>query len=105
MTSVTSCGPNAASMRSRAAEVRRRELSEAGATIERLRTQFDQLLDAVKVGETVRYCSKGLHLMLPYNKYRHGGKERCRACRRLWQAENRKASDQRDSSTELQVSA
>ncbi len=68
----------------------RRELAEAQGENDRLRMQLDQLIDTLAVGGSVRFCSKGRHLMLPYNTYRHGGKERCRECRREWQA-NRKA--------------
>lgn len=58
----------------------------------RLRAQNDQLVAALKAGVRVELCSKGLHLMVDYNTYRNGGKQRCRACRQDWEAANRNPS-------------
>ncbi|QRY48146.1 hypothetical protein JVX93_15975 [Mycolicibacterium boenickei] len=85
--------------------VMRQELSASDATIARLRTQVDQLLDALKAGSPVRMCSNNRHPMLEYNTYRHGGKERCRECRREWQANRKTALTSAKVPAELEYSA
>lgn len=50
----------------------------------RLRAQHQQLLDALTAGNKVETCSKG-HPMVPYNTYRHRGKNHCRECHRVRQ--------------------
>jgi hypothetical protein len=70
--------------------VTRRDLSEAQAELERLRAQFDQVLDAHLAGQLKTFPRCG-HPMVPYNTYEHGGKRWCRTCGRERKAEARKA--------------
>lgn len=70
--------------------VTRRSLAESEQENARLRMQLDQLVDALQVGELVKFrCG---HPRVKYNVYSHGGKDYCRSCRREYQANRRKAS-------------
>lgn len=66
------------------------ELARATRNAERFRTQLDQVLGRRAVKEPVELCSRGKHPMVEYNKYRCGGKIRCRECRREWDSTRRK---------------
>jgi hypothetical protein len=67
----------------------RRNLAEAEAELERLRAQFDQIVDAHMTGELKTFPRCG-HEMVPYNTYEHGGRKWCRRCGRERKAERRK---------------
>lgn len=68
----------------------RRQLAESRAETERLRAQFDQVLDAHMTGQLQVFKRCG-HPMVPYNTYEHGGRRWCRTCGRNRKAEARKA--------------
>ncbi|WP_082945090.1 hypothetical protein [Mycobacterium sp. 852013-50091_SCH5140682] len=70
--------------------VTRRNLAEAQADLERLRAQFDQIVDAHMTGQLQVFKRCG-HPMVPYNTYEHGGRKWCRTCGRERKAERRKA--------------
>jgi len=68
--------------------VTRRDLVEKVAEAERLRMQLDQVLGKLMVGTLTAFPRCG-HPRVKYNTYSHGGAERCRECRRKWQADRR----------------
>ncbi|ACF34036.1 HNH endonuclease [Mycobacterium phage Neos5] len=67
-----------------------RALVEMTEERDRIKEQFDRILDARMIGEEIRLCSKG-HLMDRWNTYVHekSGKRYCRTCRREYQADFR----------------
>lgn len=98
----------------------RQELSDLRRAAERLRLQRDQvlgqltqLLDELKVSGGVRVCRKGLHPMVPYNKYRYTDRsgptprvrEICRGCNldrvNSFRTKNRTPADQASNAAAL----
>lgn len=65
--------------------------AEANAELARVREQRDRMIDAAMVGERVRMCAKGRHVLDRYNVYTNPntGKSQCIACRREGMAEAR----------------
>lgn len=70
--------------------------AEANAELGRVREQRDRLIDAAMVGEVVKMCAKGRHILDRYNVYTNPttGKSQCIACRREGMAESRAAKRQ-----------
>jgi len=60
----------------------RQNLAEVSRELERLRAQFDQLIDAHVAG-TLKTFPRCSHPKVKYNVYEHGGKTYCRECNRL----------------------
>lgn len=59
----------------------RRELADARAEADRLRTQLDQIVKKITDGETIAKCYRG-HALIGDNVYRHGNRDYCRECNR-----------------------
>jgi hypothetical protein len=57
----------------------RRDLSDMTADRDRIRAQFDRILDARLVGQPVDACGQG-HLMTNWNTYWNAGRRWCREC-------------------------
>lgn len=60
----------------------------------RVREQRDRMIDSMAIGEPVRLCRRGAHVMDRWNTYVHAktGKKQCRACRREREQERRDAA-------------
>ncbi|AQT82502.1 hypothetical protein B1R94_02275 [Mycolicibacterium litorale] len=67
----------------------RRALADSSRDNERLRNQLAQILDKLQAG-TLKAFPRCGHPRVGYNVYRRNGQERCRECRRTWDAKKRK---------------
>jgi hypothetical protein len=57
----------------------RRDLSDMAADRDRIKAQFDRVLDARLVGQPIDTCGQG-HLMADWNTYWNAGRRWCREC-------------------------